>query len=127
MDNHKRDKMNDALKAMRTERLKIGFGEDMRVIVSNDLYQVMLSAQTAREDLNLGAVYGDEKWQGMPLNRDHRLAEAPIPFEFVKLWNARREASHIIERPLLSSATHELTPKGAVRKSPGMGGKEIVK
>ncbi len=78
-----------ALKALKAARLKIGFGDDLRLIVSNQMMTVMMADVDGRSDWNMMKEY--EEWQGLPVIVDRRLKG--VDAEFVKVWSHRNEAS----------------------------------
>ncbi len=77
-----------AVKALKEARLKLGFSDDLRLVVSLDLYTAM-RADVDRHDWNLMADH--DEWQGLPVLPDRRLKG--LDAEFVKVWSHRNEVS----------------------------------
>ncbi len=93
MDNERRELVRGTLRKMKEERHKVGYGDDLRLVVSNDMYTTMMSDGDARMDFNLGLVPFQEKWQGVLTHVDRRLDAPDAPeFEFSRVWTARTQA-----------------------------------
>jgi hypothetical protein len=100
------ENLKGSLRHMKEERFKVGFGDDLRLAVSNDMMNTMMSDSDARADLNMWCAPGDHKWRGIPTHIDHRLDADDAPeFEFSKVWTAKNERiwEDRAYRPLLSS------------------------
>ncbi len=87
MDNERKELLRVYLRALKSIRPKLGYGDGLRLVVSSDMMVTLMSDPDARQDFNLTMKPYSEEWQGIPVNVDRRLdRDDNSEFEFSKIW-----------------------------------------
>lgn len=80
-----------AVKALKEARLKVGFSDDLRLVVSLDLFVAMQADTASLIDSDWNVEKAHHEWQGLPVITDRRLKD--LKWEFVKVWTPKLQNS----------------------------------